>query len=205
MRLMATCLALAGFCSALSVPKQQLLRTEKGDPWTDPQAGIREVKGDITDLIADFVHNNISEATLEYVFIRIFMAGALQDNILGEGGNCRNITNMKIGPYPNTTTEVIQSLQKIQLALNVLSQDLINKAAKDVVRTDFCVNVLAPFWAVSCFEGGGFARYLNGSFEPPARWICKQYRYNPGAVDVDRSARTVEVAGLFEIDAQSDL
>ncbi|KAK3660336.1 hypothetical protein LTR56_000712 [Elasticomyces elasticus] len=194
-----------GLCSALSVPKQQLLTTEKGDPWTDPQAGIREVKSGITDLIADFVQNNISEAGLDYVITRVFMAGTLQDNVLGEGGNCRNITGLKIGPYPNTTIEVIQSLQKTQLALNVLSQDLINKAAKDVVWTDWCVNAMAPFWAVSCFEGGGFAKYLNGSFEPPARWICKQYRYNPGAVDVDRPAGTVEVVDLFEIDAEADL
>ena len=141
------------------------------DPMQDAQLLIRRLNSDINDLIADFVQKNYTEATFDYVIMRQMFFASLSNLVLDDTG-CRGF---KIGPYPNTTTEVIQTLQKTQLGLNIVSQDLINKKP---TKDDFCNGALGPFWSVSCFEGGDFAKNLNGSFSPPVGWICKQYRWN---------------------------
>lgn len=179
MRFSLPSLGLVAIVATLAAAEQEVITTtaEDKNPWSNPIYGIPYANENIQALIDDLAHQNISEAIMDYIGTRIFVAEALGDKILDDNG-CRGRRGFKIGPYPNTTTEAIQILQRTQVGLNVVLQDLVNKASQTDKTNDFCDGVLAPFWAVSCLETGGFAKTVNGTFAPPARWICKGLRYN---------------------------
>jgi hypothetical protein len=229
MRLSACCLALTAFLASLASSAsvdQEFLAVKRpngdsetilvdsarnGDPYTEPLAAIRFLNRDITALLANFAqHKNISQAIRDYIPIRIFIADILSKKLLSDGQMCSAHDVEGGGAYPNTTSEVIQALQKVKVGLSIVGQDLVGKVEQEVVRQDFCGLVLGPFWGVSCYGGEGFAKALNGSFEAeaPAGWVCRQLRWDGGGLgkeEVGVAAMAVPVGDRDEVEDESRL
>ncbi|EME38191.1 hypothetical protein DOTSEDRAFT_75997 [Dothistroma septosporum NZE10] len=151
-------------CPNVNNTAESSAQVDNNSPLEDPQPLIRQVQAEINTIINDFGVANISKATTDYVATRTFFADRLWRLLDHYPAACRRVQQVA----PNTTNEVIASLQEVQLKLAVISRDVLADDG-DHARQHLC-DAWGNWQAVACYEGSDFRTDVTAAFEDVERW-----------------------------------